>query len=185
MSQRFATRAPIDRHSYYRYEFFGFTVEGAEGVEISRDGDYEVVSFTPSAEVRITYSVKGTTREDTAAGEGATVFSWRVLQGLSIPVAKVEGVLKVATVPQFVDCTSGPPGALDKCVMAAAGTHNAPMPVFESDARGVGEQVTFTVGLQGGSICPPCHHCRESCSSISLIFCSVPSRVACGARAGL
>ena len=152
VSQRFATRAPIDRHSYYRYEFSGFTVEGAEGVEISRDGDYEVVSFTPSAEVRITYSVKGTTREDTAAGEGATVFSWRVLQGLSIPVAKVEGVLKVATVPQFVDCTSGPPGALDKCVMAAAGTHNAPMPVFESDARGVGEQVTFTVGLQGGSI---------------------------------
>ncbi|RRD06322.1 DUF2207 domain-containing protein [Arachnia propionica] len=152
VTQRFATRAPIDRHSYHQYEFSEFSIEGGEDVERSRDGDYEVVSFTPSQEVRISYGVKGTTRVDEAAGDGGTVFSWRVLQGLSVPVAKAEGVLKVAALPQFVDCTAGPPGALDKCVMAAAGTHDAPMPVFESDARGAGEQVTFTVGLQGGSV---------------------------------
>lgn len=151
LSQRFATRAPIDRHSYYGYEFSEFSVEGGEGVEVVQDGDYKVLNLTPSQEVRISYSVRGTTRDE-SAGEGSTVFSWRVLQGLSVPVVKVEGVLRVATLPQFVDCTSGPPGALDKCVMAAAGTHDAPMPVFESDARGAGEQVTFTVGLPGDGV---------------------------------
>ncbi|MDO5068371.1 MAG: DUF2207 domain-containing protein [Propionibacteriaceae bacterium] len=152
VSQRFATREAIDRHSHQRYEFSEFAVIGAEDVEVTRDGDHQVVSFTPSQEVRISYTVTGATRTDVAAGDGSTVFSWRVLQGLSVPVAKVEGLLKVAAVPQFVDCTAGPPGSLDKCVMAAAGTHNAPMPVFESDARGAGEQVTFTVGLPGGAV---------------------------------
>lgn len=154
LTQRIALQAPIDRHRYYQYRVSDVEVTGAEGLRVQQEGDYQVLTMKPSNEVTITYSVTGATYSDDTSGGGVTVFSWRALQGLSVGVEKVEGELKIATLPEFVDCTAGPPGTLSKCVMVAAGTHRSPMPVFESDARGAGEQVTLTVGLASAAVTP-------------------------------
>ena len=108
----------------------------------------------PSTEVKITYKVTGTTRSEPGNNGDASVFTWRALQGLSVAVEKVAGTLQVAAQAQLVDCTAGPPGTLDKCQLYAAGAHNSPTPIFESATRGVGEQVTFTVGFSVEDVAP-------------------------------
>lgn len=151
LTQRLATTAPIDSRSFYRYEISDIAATGAEGLEVSTDGDYQVLKMKPSTEVTITYNVRGTTAAG-AAGDEHSVFSWRPLQGLSVAVKSVTGELKAGSLPEYVDCTAGAPGAPNKCSMVAVGTFDAPNPRFESAARGVGEQVTLTVGYPKAAV---------------------------------
>jgi len=152
LTQRIANRAPIDRYRSYSYGISDVSATGAENFTSKVEGDYTVFSMKPSSEVKITYKVTGTTRPEPGSNGETSVFTWRALQGLSVAVEKVTGSLQVNAVPQLVDCTSGPPGALDKCRLYTAGASNSPTPTFESATRGVGEQVTFTVGYSATQV---------------------------------
>ena len=154
LTQRIANRAPIDSDRFYIYGISDVSATGAENFASKVEGDYTVLSMKPSAEVKITYKVTGTTRSEPGNNGDASVFTWRALQGLSVAVEKVSGTLQVAAQAQLVDCTAGPPGTLDKCQLYAAGAHNSPTPIFESATRGVGEQVTFTVGFSVEDVAP-------------------------------
>lgn len=161
ITQRIATRAPIDENRFYRYDITGVkaTIGQTDAKpKVTTEGDYLVVTVDTSAAGKeplvISYDVAGTTRTERGSSTDLTVFTWRALQGLSMEVKDVTGQLRLAGVPELVDCTAGPPGTVDKCQLYAAGTHDAPMPVFQAGARGKGEQVTFTVGVGAGSLQP-------------------------------
>ena len=152
LTQRIANRAPFDRNRYYVYDISEASATGAENFTSKVEGDYTVLSMKPSAEVKITYKVTGTTRSEPGSNGEISVFTWRALQGLSVGVEKVSGSLQVDAMAQLVDCTAGPPGALEKCQLYTAGAHNSPTPKFESATRGAGEQVTFTVGFSADQV---------------------------------
>ncbi|BCR81848.1 DUF2207 family protein [Arachnia rubra] len=154
LTQRIANQAPIDRERSYTYDISGMEVTGAENVDTKVEGDYTVVSMKPSTTVKISYQVTGTTRREPGSNGQTSVFTWRALQGLSVATEKASGTLQVGATPQLVDCTAGPPGALDKCQVYTAGTHNSLTPMFETSARGAGEQVTFTVGFASEQVAP-------------------------------
>ena len=97
---------------------------GVENFISKVEGDYTVLSMKPSAEVKITYKVTGTTRSEPGSNGEISVFTWRALQGLSVGVEKVSGSLQVDAMAQLVDCTAGPPGALEKCQLYTAGAHS-------------------------------------------------------------
>lgn len=157
LTQRLALEAPIDQHRAYAYEITNLAAEidgAAVTAEATRDGDYLVVAVDTAGAsgkpVVISYDVVGTTRADGA--DGATLFSWRVLQGLSVEVAEVSGTMQLPSLATMVDCVAGPPGGLQKCDLYAAGTAESPMPTFRTSDRGVGEQVTLTLGLPTGAV---------------------------------
>lgn len=154
VQQRLATRQPIDSNrSYtYRIEDVSATIGGAPAdVTTETDGDYLVISIDTSqagAEpIQLNYTVDGATRTEQGTSGELTVFSWRVLQGLSTGVDTVTGVLNVGAMPQVIDCVAGPPGSVNKCELYSAGVQGAPTPTFQSSGRGAGEQVTLTVGV--------------------------------------
>ena len=154
LTQRIANRAPIDPDRFYVYGISDVSATGVEHFASRTEGDYTVLSMKPSTEVKITYKVTGTTRSEPGTNGDASVFTWRALQGLSVAVEKVSGILQVGAQAHLVDCTAGPPGTLDKCQLYVAGAHNSPTPRFESATRGVGEQVTFTVGFSAEQVAP-------------------------------
>lgn len=159
--QRIATKYRIDDDSHYVYEVTGVaaTIGGSDAApDVSEDGDYVVVALDTSSaagqDVVITYEVLGATHAEESSSGALTVLAWRVLQGLSVEVGQVSGGLRVPAIPELVDCTAGPPGTPDKCDLYAAGTHDSPMPNFQTAARGAGEQVTLTVGVAGSAVEP-------------------------------
>lgn len=159
--QRLALRQPIDSHSAYVYEIndVAATIGGAAAdVSTNVSGDYLVVTIDTSqagdAPIELSYTVDGTTRSEQGVSGDLTVFSWRVLQGLSTGVDQVSGTLQVTAMPQHIDCLAGPPGSLAKCDLYATGTHDSPMPEFQSANRGAGEQVTLIVGVSAESMTP-------------------------------
>ncbi|WP_185975613.1 DUF2207 family protein [Tessaracoccus rhinocerotis] len=159
LTQRLALRAPIDDTRSFVYEITGVqaTIGGAAAdAEVTEDGDYLVVALDTSdagnQPITISYEVSGATRSDQGATGELTIFSWRALQGLSVEVAEVSGTIRVGAVVELIDCLAGPPGAVVKCELYAAGTHDAPLPTFKSFERGIGEQVTITVGVAGSAV---------------------------------
>ena len=159
--QRIATKQQLDDDSHLTYEVTDVQaqVDGVDAnAKISTEGDYVVVTIDTSAadqkDAVISYTVNGATRTERGAGGDLTVLSWRVLQGLSVEVSAVTGMLRVPAVPELVDCTAGPPGTVDKCDLYAAGTTASPQPNFQTAARGPGEQVTFTVGVASAAVAP-------------------------------
>lgn len=154
VQQRLATRQPIDssRSYTYRIDDVSATIGGSPAdVTTETDGDYLVVSIDTSQAgsepIQLSYTVDGTTRTEQGASGDLTVFSWRVLQGLSTGVGTVTGMLNVGAMPQVIDCVAGPPGSVNKCELYSAGVQGAPTPTFQSSDRGAGEQVTLTVGV--------------------------------------
>ena len=63
LTQRIANRAPLDRDRYYLYDISDVSATGAENFTSKVEQDYTVLSMKPSAEVKITYKVTGTTRQ--------------------------------------------------------------------------------------------------------------------------
>ena len=141
LTQRIANQAPIDRERSYTYDISGMEVTGAENVDTKVEGDYTVVSMKPSTTVKISYQVTGTTRREPGSNGQTSVFTWRALQGLSVATEKASGTLQVGATPQLVDCTAGPPGALDKCQASTAGPQFAHADVRDQrpGRRGAGD----------------------------------------------
>ncbi|MFV0429355.1 MAG: DUF2207 domain-containing protein [Arachnia sp.] len=153
LEQRLATRAPIDSNRFYTYQISNVTatVDDAEvDVTTRQDGDYLVVSIPTkgASEAVLNYQVTGATRSQ----DDMTVFSWRPVQGLNVQVDATEGEVRLPAVAEFIDCTSGAPGTLDRCDLFVAGTHDAPSPLFQTSALGAGEQVTLTVGVTAEAV---------------------------------
>lgn len=154
VQQRLATRQAIDATRSYTYgiDNVSATVGGSDtDVETTTDGDYLVVTIDTSQAgsepIQLSYTVDGTTRTEQGTAGELTVFSWRVLQGLSTGVETVTGALNVGAMPQVIDCVAGPPGSVNKCELYSAGVQGNPTPTFQSSDRGAGEQVTLTVGV--------------------------------------
>lgn len=159
LTQRLALRAPIDGSRSHVYEITGVqaTIGGAPAeADVSEDGNYLVVALDTSdagdQPITISYEVSGATRTEQGATGELTIFSWRALQGLSVEVSEVTGTIRVGAIVELIDCLAGPPGAVAKCDLYAAGTHDAPLPTFQSHERGVGEQVTITVGVSSDAV---------------------------------
>lgn len=157
--QKLALSAPIDEFRSYSYDITNVAASiGGEKTEpgVSKQGDYLVVTVKTAGAankpITISYEVNGTTREERGTGGVLTLFTWRVLQGLSVEVKDASGTIAVPAIASMVDCVAGPPGAVGKCDLFAAGTKESPMPTFESSDRGIGEQVTVSVGVPGQQI---------------------------------
>lgn len=157
--QRLALRQPIDSQRSYLYEISDVTATiggAAADVTTQVDGDYLVVTVDTSGAggeaITLNYTVDGTTRNERGVSGDMTVFSWRVLQGLSTGVEHVTGSLVMTTMAQHIDCLAGPPGSVNKCDLYSAGTHDSPMPEFQSADRGAGEQVTLIVGVDAAAM---------------------------------
>lgn len=154
VQQRLATRQAIDATRSWNYEIDNVSAAiGGSAVDVTTDtdGDYLVITIDTSQAgsepIRLSYTVDGTTRTEQGTSGDLTVFSWRVLQGLSTGVGIVTGMLNVGAMPQVIDCVAGPPGSVNKCELYSAGVQGTPTPTFQSSDRGAGEQVTLTVGV--------------------------------------
>ncbi len=159
--QRIATKQRVDESSHLTYEVddVSATIGGVDALtDTAMDGDYLVMTVDTSTaagqDVVISYTVEGATRAEEGSSGALTILDWRVLQGLSVEVEQVRGSFRLPSMAQVVDCTAGPPGTPEKCDLYASGTGESPMPTFQTDALGVGEQVTMTVGVAADAVQP-------------------------------
>ncbi|MHB1008826.1 MAG: DUF2207 family protein [Propionibacteriaceae bacterium] len=112
---------------------------------------YTVVSV-PTASVSqltISYSVLGAT---TRADDGMVDFSWRVLQGLSVPVVAVSGSVASEAIARDYTCVSGPPTSTRTCGTFSGGTHDSRGLQFTDGPRGQGEVVTVGMRFDRGVV---------------------------------
>ena len=112
---------------------------------------YTVVTV-PTASVStlvISYSVKGAT---TRADDGSVEFSWRVLQGLSVPVVNASGTVSSQTLARDYTCLSGPPTTTETCGTYSGGTHDSKYLEFSDGPRGSGEVITIGMRFDSGLV---------------------------------
>lgn len=118
---------------------------------ITQENGYTVISV-PTASVSqltISYVVDGaTSRSD----DGSVVFSWRVLQGLSVPVVTATGSIAAQTLARDYTCVSGPPASTQTCGMYSGGTHDSKALQFTDGPRGQGEVVTVGMRFDAGIV---------------------------------
>jgi len=123
----------------------------ALGPTMKTENGYTVISV-PTASVSqltISYAVTGAT---TRADDGLVDFSWRVLQGLSVPVVTVSGTVSSQTLARDYTCVSGPPTATETCGMFSGGTHDTKALQFTDGPRGQGEVVTVGMRFDSGIV---------------------------------
>jgi hypothetical protein len=121
------------------------------GPSVTTDNGYTVIAV-PTASVSqltISYSVTGATAR---ADDGMVDFSWRVLQGLSVPVVTVSGSVGSQTLARDYTCVSGPPTATKTCGMFSGGTHDTKALEFTDGPRGQGEVVTVGMRYDSGVV---------------------------------
>lgn len=116
----------------------------------SEDG-YTVITV-PTASVpslTLSYVVKGAT---TRADDGSVEFSWRVLQGLSVPVVSATGMIGSQTLARDYTCVSGPPTTTKTCGTYSGGTHDSKSLEFTDGPRGAGEVITVGMRFDSGVV---------------------------------
>lgn len=113
-------------------------------------------SRTGQRPISISYRVVGAVSATPASANSpaGVQLRWPLLQGLSVPVRQVTGMLETPGQLTFVDCESGTPGTLRPCTTFAGGTHESPQPSFSDGPRAAGEVVELTVGLPEGAVAP-------------------------------
>ncbi|HET7725217.1 MAG TPA: hypothetical protein VFK68_11305 [Propionibacteriaceae bacterium] len=119
--------------------------------KVTSETGYTVVSV-PTASVSqltISYSVRGAT---TRADDGVVDFSWRVLQGLSVPVVAVSGSVGSEVIARDYTCVSGPPTSTGTCSTFTGGTHGSQGLEFTDGPRGQGEVVTVGMRFDRGTL---------------------------------
>ena len=156
LTQRLAERREAMDNSYYAFAFSDITARLAgQPVEVnisSADGFTVLRVPTASAaggQLSLSYTVHGAVIADP---QGAPLVSWRMLQGLSLPVRATEGELNAPAVMSSLDCTSGPPNSVTKCSVYAGGTHEYPNPYFSDGPRGAGEAINLEVSYAPGAL---------------------------------
>lgn len=150
--QRFATTLPTTGSREFRFTLDDVrgTANGADvGATLSKDGGYDVVTVPVDDQpVVLSYSVRGAA----IATEGSTTVTWRLLQGLNLPVRTFEADVTTPAPFTMVDCAAGPPGAPGACSWYAGGTHDNPTPTFHDGPRGAGEVVQVVVRFPAGAV---------------------------------
>lgn len=151
LTQRLATfrdEANDVRYTYVIEDIKAVALGKDLGPKVTSDNGYTSISIPTAGltQLTVSYSVTGAT---TRAADGMVEFSWRVLQGLSVPVATVSGSVGSQTTASDYTCVSGPPVATKTCGMYSGGTHDAKALEFTDGPRGQGEVVT--VGMRFGS----------------------------------
>ena len=151
--QRFATTLPTTDAREFRFDVTDVRASkaGADAeVRVSTDGGYRVVTIpvTDSQPVVLDYTVRGAA----IATEGSTTVTWRLLQGLNLPVGTFEATVGVPAPFTMIDCAAGPPGAPGACSWYSGGTHDNPQPTFHDGPRGAGEVVQVVVRFPAASV---------------------------------
>ncbi len=152
--QRFATVMTAgDRQYTFDVSELTATSGGTPvNVQTSQDGDFKVVTLATQGltnPVELSYLVKGAAlKEET----GETTVSWRLLQGLSLPVKQFTAELAIPSGIKLVDCQAGPPTTLGACGFYGGGTHDHPNPFFSDGPRGAGEVVNVVVRFPEGTV---------------------------------
>lgn len=155
LTQRFATSmdAPGDLRYTYQLSDIKVTAAGAAlAPQVTSDGGYTTVSIPTqgvTGPVELSYVAKGAALlEET----GETTVSWRLLQGLSLPVRQFTAEVTVPTMIKLVDCQAGPPATPGACTFYGGGTHDHPNPFFSDGPRGAGEVVNIVVRFPAGTV---------------------------------
>ena len=150
--QRFATTLPTTDAREFRFELSDVraTVGGADaGARVTREGAYDVVAIpVADAPVVLEYTVRGAA----IATADTTTVTWRLLQGLNLPVSTFEATVAVPAPFTMIDCAAGPPGAPGACGWYSGGTHENPVPTFHDGPRGAGEVVQVQVRFPAGTV---------------------------------
>ncbi len=121
------------------------------GPTVTTEDGYTVISVPTGSvsQLTISYAVTGAT---TRADDGLVEFSWRVLQGLSVPVVTVSGTVSSQTLARDYTCMSGPPTATETCGMFSGGTHDTKALQFTDGPRGQGEVVIVGMRFDSGTV---------------------------------
>ena len=154
LTQRLATFRDEANNVRYTYAIRDIkAVSGGKdlGATVTNDKGYTVVSVpTVSApQLTISYVVSGATAR---ADDGMVDFSWRVLQGLSVPVVTVSGSVGSQAIARDYTCVSGPPTSTETCGMFSGGTHDTKALDFTDGPRGSGEVVTVGMRFDRGLV---------------------------------
>ena len=130
----------------YTFDVGDIVVTADSGADISVNDKQGTVTVSdlPSNEntVVVSYTVRCAT---TAALDGNTDFTWVVLGGLTVDVAKVTGSVSVPPGAINYDCLSGVPGALLACSTYTAGTHGSTTLEFTDNTLEAGQVVQVEV----------------------------------------
>lgn len=153
--QRIATSMDAPGDLRYRYDISQIAAtSGGQPVTVEqgRDGEHLVLTLATQGltqPVELTYLVKGAAIKEQT---GETTVSWRMLQGLNLPVKQFTAEVSVPTMIALVDCQAGPPATPGACTFYGGGTHDTPNPFFSDGPRGAGEIVTIVVRFPAGTV---------------------------------
>lgn len=154
IEQRFATTAETADDLLYTFTLEGLRVNGAEaGGLVTSEPGYTVVSIP--VEEDGTATLEYTVRGAALATEGdTTTVTWRMLQGLSVPVREFEATVDVPGPFTMIDCAAGPPASPGACSWYTGGTHDTQSPTFSDGPRGAGEVVQVVLRFPAAVVAP-------------------------------
>ncbi|MGY4718537.1 DUF2207 family protein [Naumannella huperziae] len=154
LTQRIATRESTVGDADYVYTISDVTARAGDrdlAPRVNPVGDaVEIVVPTEgvTGPVTMSYRVAGAV-QGRIDGEQLT---WRMLQGLSVPVGQITGEVRVPGLFRSLDCKAGPPNATASCRSFSGGTGADPVPTFTDGPRGAGEVVTVQVLFPPGAV---------------------------------
>ncbi|MEZ5089764.1 MAG: DUF2207 domain-containing protein [Micropruina sp.] len=155
LTQRFATTREVigDREYVFQVNDIKAT-SGTQALDVQVDTEtgYTVVTVPTQGltePVVLSYVVKGAA---IAEPTGETTVSWRLLQGLSLPVREFTATVTVPSMIKLVQCEAGPPVAPGVCTFWGGGTHDNPQPTFNDGPRGAGEVVEAIIRFPAGEV---------------------------------
>ena len=97
----------------------------------------------------LSYVVTGAATRNVDQG---TLVTWPLLQGLSAPVHRFDGIISSPGVFNYLDCAAGAPSAPGACTYYAGGNHDYPQPTFRQDGVQAGDVVIATLGFPAGQV---------------------------------
>lgn len=150
-----ATRTTDSREYRFTVSDVRATAGGTDlGAEV-RSGDRSTTVTIPTASVtgpvELSYVVKGAA---IAAGDGGTVVTWPLVQGLNVGVQTFDATVVASGPGQFtmIDCAAGDPASPSACTFFGGGTHDNPQPVFHHEALAPGQFVEATLRFPAGVV---------------------------------
>ena len=128
----------------YTYELSDISVDTSATSAVDQGAGTITVSNIPASgtSIIVNYTVSGAT---TTAIDGNTDFTWIVVGGLNVDVAKVTGSVSVPPGALNYDCLTGVPGALVTCSTYTAGTHGSTELEFTNNGLVAGQVVQTEV----------------------------------------
>ncbi|PIE99542.1 MAG: hypothetical protein CR979_02810, partial [Propionibacterium sp.] len=116
------------------------------GLKVATDVVIDTSKVTGD-KVKVDYTVRGAV---IAGPQGNPTLDWAILQGMTFPVNRVEGVINGPTLAVSIDCVAGPADL--KCGSFSAGTHSSINPIFSDGPRKPGEDVRIKVTYPVGAV---------------------------------